>query len=200
MKLLDKLSKKPQYQTHAKITEFVFNNDKERAMYEEYKQLKGEEIHFYVAEHIQSNKYIEVAAAIQYDLRLKYILYRYVCFYEEWIRAILMNCNIKNVDFFLYKSVTLGDIQQLYFKNFKQIQEQKPDLKMISGNQFDSVRRLRNDVSHFKFLIFEMYDQSVRNIKTLQAVIPEHYMENLKKDINNCTSDWPLPPGLKITI
>ncbi|KAF5295720.1 hypothetical protein FQA39_LY12893 [Lamprigera yunnana] len=119
--------------------ELIFNNINEEKLYEKYKLLKGEEYHFYVAEQIGSNQYSDVAAAIQYDLKLKYILYRYVSFFEEGLRAIIMNCDIKDVDFFLDNRISLSDIQHLYFKNMDIILDTYPNLNIISQAEFNGL-------------------------------------------------------------
>ncbi|PPE06104.1 hypothetical protein [Williamsoniiplasma lucivorax] len=178
----------------------VFHSDAEQKMFEEYKYLKGEDYHYYVAEQLKTNEYIKIAAAMQYDLKLKYILYRYICLFEEWIRALLMNAGVEPIDFFINGNADLGKEQSIYLKNVKTIQNTFPETKMLSNAQFNLVRKLRNSISHFTPLIFEQYDYYVSAIKNLKNVLPAHFVDKIQDDVNNCNADWPLPPGLKITI
>ena len=68
--------------------------DKAKAIY--YLDVRGISEHIFVADYLQSLKaekvtYAEVATAFRYDKRIRRIIYKYIGFLEEYIRAYIVN-------------------------------------------------------------------------------------------------------------
>ncbi|ATZ18005.1 hypothetical protein [Mesoplasma melaleucae] len=180
------------------MIEIKFKNQAEIDSYNKYKELKGIEYHQYIANYLNTDEYSKIAAVIQYDLRLKYILYRYICFFEEYIRAVIMNCDIRDVDFFLKENVNMSEAQNIYFKNVTKIATKYPDRPTISRDDFDGIRELRNQISHFKPIILDNIIENQTNIYLLYKNLTKNYQAYFKNEINMCGSEAELVEQVKI--
>ncbi|ATQ35484.1 hypothetical protein MENTO_v1c03380 [Mesoplasma entomophilum] len=180
------------------MIEIKFKNQNEIDSYNKYKELKGIEYHQYIAKYLNTDEYSKIAAVIQYDLRLKYILYRYICFFEEYIRAVLMNCEIKDVEFFLKENVNMSEAQNLYYKHINKIQTKYGDRPLIPRNEFDGIRELRNQISHFKPIILDNIFENQMNINFLYNNLTKNYQSNFKNEINMAGNEIDLVDQVKI--
>lgn len=175
-----------------------FKNQAEIDSYNKYKELKGIEYHQYIANYLNTDEYSKIAGVIQYDLRLKYILYRYICFFEEYIRAVIMNCNIRDIEFFLKENVNMSEAQNIYFKYLNKIEACYPDRPIISRSDFDGIRELRNQISHFKPIILDNILENQTNINLLYKNLTKNYQANFKNEIIMCGSEPNLVEQVKI--
>lgn len=180
--------------------EIKFKDNNEKVLYEKYKKLKGEEYHFYVAEQIDSYEYSHIAAAIQYDLKLKYILYKYICFFEESLRAVLMNTQVRSVEDFLQNTVNLSETQQLYFQYKTIILAHDKHFTNLTVEEFGCIRDLRNQISHFKPLIFEKFNTSKQSMMILGKALPNEYKNNYINHVNSCKPDYEILNELLIRL
>ncbi|ASZ09086.1 hypothetical protein CK556_01790 [Mesoplasma chauliocola] len=180
------------------MIEIKFKNQAEIDSYNKYKELKGIEYHQYIAKYLNTDQYSKIAVVIQYDLRLKYILYRYICFFEEYIRAVLMNCNIKDINYFLNENTSMSETQQIYYKHKDIIEQIYPSKPIIAKNDFDRIRELRNQISHFKPIILDNIIENQTNINFLYKNLTKNYQANFKNEINLIGNEVDLLDKVKI--
>ena len=194
----------------------IDDTNKGKAMH--YLDVRGISEHIFVAEYLQSLKadkvtYAEVATAFRYDKRIRRIIYKYIGFLEEYIRAYIINkyedaySNISLTNTVLkninkspsfYEAViglTFGelisqvlllpndDINNLFHCDFSQ-----QNLRALVG--------LRNEVNHNRFLL---HNKSLRecqvgaiyqcslyaNILNLINHLPDGFAKSFVKEIND---------------
>lgn len=192
----------------------IFDNEKEHEHYDTYLELKGIDVHRYIINQLglDSNnkiKYKRVADTYRYDKRLRKILYKYISALEEQIRGqvsntynnpienkfkIKMDQSIKkqksNTTLFEYlESLNFSDLMNI-LNNFNDENKRImfPSIKEDKVKQkLENIRKLRNDVSHHNFIIF---DENIQlelkgRILDLYSVLNPFHKEFLKNSINN---------------
>ncbi|WP_027062947.1 DUF3644 domain-containing protein [Mesoplasma seiffertii] len=162
----------------------TFKNDAERLEYEKYAYLKGKQYYHYIAQELKNFEYSCVSSAIRYDLRLRYVLYRYIGLVEDMLKARIIDNQLDNqytLKNFLEKDTktSLNEINQIIIKtNANSEFETKENLEMI--------RELRNKIAHFTPLIFAAKEEVNQKIKALWAVIPNSHQEKFLKALKAC--------------
>lgn len=183
-----------------------------------YMDVRGVEEHLIVAEYLQNYKagkvsYREVATALRYDKRIRRILYKYIGYLEERIRAYISNrysgktdClkltyTVKNnlKTYSLYESLSEISFGQLILQSKKLTEEEKKELfsaDSINHKHLDAIIELRNEVSHNRFLLHRKFrpckntgyeEHSLRaNIINLYNHLPEEIRNSFAREINAC--------------
>ena len=181
-----------------------------------YMDVRGVEEHLIVAEYLQSYKagkvsYREVATALRYDKRIRRILYKYIGYLEERIRAYISNrysgktdClkltyTVKNnlKTYSLYESLSEISFGQLILQSKKLAEEEKKELfsvDSINHKHLDAIIELRNEVSHNRFLLHRKFrpckntgyeEHSLRaNIINLYNHLPEEIRNSFARELN----------------
>ena len=181
-----------------------------------YMDVRGVEEHLIVAEYLQNYKagkvsYREVATALRYDKRIRRILYKYIGYLEERIRAYISNrysgktdClkltyTVKNnlKTYSLYESLSEISFGQLILQSKKLTEEEKKELfsvDSISHKHLDAIIELRNEVSHNRFLLHRKFrpckntgyeEHSLRaNIINLYNHLPEEIRNSFARELN----------------
>lgn len=188
--------------------------DKAKAIY--YLDTRGIREHIFVADYLQSLKadkvtYDEVATAFRYDKRIRRIIYKYIGFLEEYLRAYLINHFNSNVNelettkvlFELLKKYKdlYPAVSQLTFGNLISQVKKLPishrnNIFMIDtkNKNLDALVGLRNEVNHNRFLL---HNKSLRsctvgknsgrslwaNITNLSNHLPENTKKGLIEEI-----------------
>lgn len=188
--------------------------DKTKAIY--YLDNRGIREHIFVAEYLQSLKaekvtYNEIATAFRYDKRIRRIIYKYIGFLEEYLRAYIINHFNSNVNelettkvlFELLKKYKdlYSAVSQLTFGNLISqvkklpISHRNNIFKIDTKNKnLDALVGLRNEVNHNRFLL---HNKSLRsctvgknsgrslwaNIINLSNHLPENLKERLTEEI-----------------
>lgn len=120
----------------------------------------------------------------RYDKRLLVNIFRYMSFYEEFLRAIIWNnCPQK----------TYEDLKNKYLKDViievLKIDSISDELWFYNLNKNkDYVNRLRNDVSHNKIILQTNLDDKnyLEIIRMFSDVLPSDYKVNFIKEIEDC--------------
>ena len=194
----------------------IDERDKNKA--KKYLDSRGICEHIFVAEYLQSLKtekvtYYEVATAFRYDKRIRRIIYKYIGFLEEYLRAyIINNYSTDTADLKITKilSSLLAKFKDLYlavnqltFGNLiSQVKKlDTSDLNKIFNNtnikykNLDTLVGLRNEFNHNRFLL---HNKSLRsctvgtnngrslwaNIINLSNHLPDNLKMNLQKEID----------------
>lgn len=136
----------------------------------------------------------------RYDKRLLINIFKYLSFYEEFLRAQLWNTN----QLILYKSLEKLCIRQMA----QEIINQAISLKRYSisddffKQNFEYVNYLRNRVAHNKIMLSSLYKG--KNLLDILNIffdcMPCDYRAGFKTDINTCKIRLNVPAALCITI
>lgn len=169
---------------------------------EKWLRVKGDEKYSQFADMLEK-KNIEVTWSrisdlYRYDKRLLINNFRYVSFFEEYLRAILMN----NSDDCLSK---YDDLEERYFP---ELMQKVAELnKEILCRYFDNtdlsdkvgpMRELRNRISHNKIMLHQ-YDLK-ETMRLFYRLLPQDYREGYRKDINKCVCGLDVDNSIAIMI
>ena len=202
----------------------VNKEDKERL--EKFLKSKGLFIHNKIKSKIEAFanndekiKYTQIASTYRYDKRIRLILYKYISYYEEYLRSILLdnfdnNLNqvfwIKQIQEKLEVNIQLERIlEDLSFRcligQIKKLPESiKSKLFLYQkhlNKNLNSVIVLRNAVMHNKFLLFYLgfgvcylnkkpSGSTLRhNIYNLASFLPYDVAKSFINDIQGCQND-----------
>ncbi len=183
-------------------------NEIDKARY--YCDLKGIDLHFSIFEYISSMKsgkvrYSEIATAYRYDKRIRKVLYKFIAFFEERIRAFISNGYSENLDKIewikpikkrldkgLKLNSALDDI--LFGELISQVillgEEDKNNLvkyTVYSDQNLRAIVELRNAVSHNRFLL--------NYLKFKDCIISNEKRSSLHANLLNFSSH--LSPNVK---
>ena len=180
-----------------------------------YMDVRGVEEHLIVAEYLQNYKagkvsYREVATALRYDKRIRRILYKYIGYLEERIRAYISNRysdktnSLSLTDVIrkklkkksLYESLSEISFGQLILQSKKLPVEEKEELYSIASvddKKLDAIIELRNEVAHNRFLLHRKFrpcknagyeEHSLRaNIINLYNHLPEEIRNSFAREL-----------------
>lgn len=196
----------------------IVEADKAKAIY--YLDVRGISEHIFVAKYLQSLKvekvtYAEVATAFRYDKRIRRIIYKYIGFLEEYIRAYIVNkyendysqiSLFKNANKSIRKKKNLYEfISDLSFGELKaQVlllpQNDIKDLfhKGSTSKNLKALVGLRNEVNHNRFLLHNRSLKECRvgsmkqcslyaNIVNLANHLPKNSSDAFVEEVNNAT-------------
>ena len=181
-----------------------------------YMDVRGVEEHLIVAEYLQNYKagkvsYREVATALRYDKRIRRILYKYIGYFEERIRAYIANrysdktgglsltdtVRKKLKKKTLYEALSEISFGQLILQSKHLPEEEKKELfsaDSINHKHLDAIIELRNEVSHNRFLLHRKFrpckntgyeEHSLRaNIINLYNHLPEEIRDSFARELN----------------
>lgn len=125
-----------------------------------------------------------VSNLYRYDKRLQINIFKYMSFFEEYIRAKLWNENIYK-DYKDLNKKTMNELIDYIYKNSNIIEKY---FSCIEKNKLLNVKELRNTISHNDIVIKCKKDQNDYKhiILDFYSVIPAEYKDGFKKDIYNC--------------
>ncbi len=188
--------------------------DKAKAIY--YLNSRGICEHIFVADYLQSLKadkvtYDEVATAFRYDKRIRRIIYKFIGFLEEYLRAYItnhFNTNVNQLETTNVLLELLNKYHDLYLAvsqlTFGNLISQVKKLPLSHRNNIfnidtknknlDALVGLRNEVNHNRFLL---HNKSLRsctvgknsgrslwaNIMNLSNHLPENTKKGLIEEI-----------------
>lgn len=204
----------------------IIISDEEKEKSTHYLRYRGVDEHEHVRQYIESLKgekvsYAEIATAFRYDKRIRRVLYKYIGLLEECIRAYISNKYSDKTNAFCKTSPTKNNLlkkqelsvalSELFFSQLinqaKRLNEK--DKKELFPYYFegfkqlprdlDAVVRLRNEVSHNRFLLdFKRLKKcSVgngsyslwANTINLRNCLPDPFKNQFTEDINECAKD-----------
>lgn len=125
-----------------------------------------------------------VSNLYRYDKRLQINLFKYMSFFEEYIRAKLWN----NENFKKYRELNrkyMGELIGYLCENEELLQNY---FNNINKKQLDNIREIRNTISH-NDIILKCHNGKKdykHLIKDIYFALPQEYKENFKNDIIKC--------------
>ena len=130
-------------------------------------------------------KWKTISDLYRYDKRLQINLFKYISFFEEYIRAKLWNSN----KFKKYKDLNEKNMNELIVylcRNKKLLQTNFND---INKEQLYNIKKIRNTISH-NDIILKCHNGKKdykHLIKDIYFALPQEYKENFKNDIIKCS-------------
>lgn len=191
---------------------------KEKENYEKYSKIRSKYaymiVYYALVKKNSRVKYKDVNSLVTYDKAIKYVLYKYLGTFEEYLKSYIFNKyelpeKDENIKHQKLKSKDLIEnknnddkVSKLYkkfnyslseIKDF--LKEKDKDFLNLSNNPgvyFDKMKKivnLRNDVMHHKPLLFDYESGSLaseRNnqISNLLELLPDNYKKGLVKNMN----------------
>lgn len=135
----------------------------------------------------------------RYDKRLLVNIFKYLSFFEEFLRAQIWN--ISPIGYRKLEEASLMDIMNTVIELKNSVNYIGFSVGVLESNK-DYINCLRNRVSHNKIIL-----DSVKNGKTLKdlllafkEILPESYRCGFTNDINNCKKNLQLPKSIIIEI
>lgn len=170
------------------ITKEIIDYDKHKKNIDKWINIKGEIKYLEFAKILKDINcectWKNVSNLYRYDKRLQINIFKYMSFFEEYIRAKLWNENIYK-DYKDLNKKTMNELIDYIYKNSNIIEKY---FSCIEKNKLLNVKELRNTISHndivikcerngndYKHLILDFY-----------SVIPAEYKKGLKNDICSC--------------
>lgn len=163
------------------IKKIKFIDDKEKSNFQQRVKNKGIHIYFDIISFLEKQNielnYHNISSIHIYDKRVRDILYSFIAFIEEYIRAKIIN----------KYDVKANDIKNIYELHFSEILFLVKKCEILSKSDYNSflknIKLLRNDVFHNKFILIKHskpHNKNIKKIKTLAL-----YLEKIKIDNTN---------------
>ena len=135
----------------------------------------------------------------RYDKRLLINIFKYMSFFEEFLRAQIWNMS----------EIAYSNLESAYLRETidKVIElKDKTDFREFSIDTLikyrDSIKYLRNRISHNKIMLTSKLDD--KNLEDLiiafKITLPESYRKGFSADINDCKKGLVIPQQLAITL
>lgn len=135
----------------------------------------------------------------RYDKRLLMNLFKYISFFEEYLRAKIWNLGVST-----YKALEKLCLKELIDKIIENKEKLTSIKDMIDSlaKYKDEINHLRNCVSHNKILLSsEKFDKNISElIIDFRTAIPLDYQQGFTKSINKSSYDLSVPEKLLVKI
>ena len=133
---------------------------------------------------------------VRYDKRLLVNTFKYLSFYEDYLRALIWN--IDKVNYNQLESSYLKEVIETILKKEKLLNIQIDFDSLKNGKK--AINSLRNRVSHNKIMLdFNSNDVNLKQaLIYLKNVLPKNYQNGFIKDINSCCKGLSVPENIKI--
>lgn len=191
----------------------VFQNEEEKANYEKYKKLKGEDLFYQIycilSESQSPVKYVTVSSYVRYDKNLRDKLYIYMATLEEYYRAQLLDAfdvlEPKKYEMHCYNQLnkdlikrTEGTPSVLYYAfqpDFGILMTlcREKGVSDISKNSQKLIKELRNETMHHALIMFgkaqttsrleEHFKEIEKRLNAFVQALPQEYRAGFLSDI-----------------
>ncbi len=133
---------------------------------------------------------------VRYDKRLLINIFKYLSFYEDYLRALIWN--IDKASYNKLERFYLNDVIEEVLKN-EHLLNTKMDFDNLKMGK-DAINNLRNRVSHSKIMLkFNLNNLGLKEaLVYLKDVLPKNYQYGFIKDINNCVKRLNIAENIKI--
>ena len=126
----------------------------------------------------------------RYDKRLLVNNFTYLSFFEEYVRAIILNHSENGKSYEWMHDRPFGELDAMLSKMDRKVVAQYFDCTDISA-KLDGVRLLRNDVAHNKIIL--LLPEYRKKMNDFYNLLPPDYRDNYKAKITGCTKDLDVP-------
>lgn len=170
---------------------------------EKWLALKGETKYLRFAELLMKNdipiKWESLRDTYRYDKRLLINIFKYLSFFEEFLRAQIWNIN--KATYRKVEKSSLSDVIDKILPIRDKIDYSGFSITALEQNK-DKINCLRNRVAHNKIVLESEKDGA--NIKDIlnafKSCLPKCYQQGFVSDINNCLCKLNVPSKLQIHI
>lgn len=151
--------------------------------------LKGEKKYLQIATVLEKHQipvtWKKISDAYRYDKRLLINCFKYLSFYEEFLRAKIWNNG--NIGYEELEKLSLAKIMERIIQSDDQKIRQEVDIKILNNSKY-LINHLRNCVSHNKIILNTIKDgKNIRAIlMAFKDCLPIDYRIGFSKDINRC--------------
>lgn len=183
--------------------ERIIDYDKHSSEIEKWLVLKGETKYLRFAELLTKNcipvKWESLRDTYRYDKRLLVNVFKYLSFFEEFLRAQIWNIN--KVTYKKVEQCFIAEIIDEILAITDKIDYIGFSIASLEQNK-DKINYLRNRVAHNKIILESEKDGA--NIKAIlnafKNCLPESYQRGFASDINKCVVGLNIPSELQIYI
>lgn len=135
----------------------------------------------------------------RYDKRLLVNIFKYLSFFEEFLRAQVWN--VSQVSYKKLESAFLADAIDEVITLKNKINYLGFSIDMLEKNR-DIINYLRNRISHNKIVLESKKDGKMLKVLliTFKDTLPESYRKGFVSDINNCACKLNIPSCLLIEL
>lgn len=135
----------------------------------------------------------------RYDKRLLINIFKYLSFFEEFLRAQIWN--ISQVVYKKLESAFLRDAVDAVIENKNNIHYEGFSVDLLAKNK-DSINYLRNRISHNKIILESNKDgKTIKELLiTFKETLPDSYKRGFVSDINKCINKLNVLPCLIIEL
>lgn len=133
---------------------------------------------------------------VRYDKRLLINIFKYLSFYEDYLRALIWN--IDKASYSKLEGFYLKDVIDEVLKN-EDLLNTKIDFDKLKLGKI-AINNLRNRVSHNKIMLnFDSNNLDLQKALVLfKDAMPINYQGGFIKDINNCVNKLNIAENIKI--
>ena len=188
-KLVDKLRNSEEIEIEVKIKKIIkkikFNNEEEKNDLIKRINNKGINVYLCILDFINENEldndYETLSSIFIYDKRIRDILYKFISYVEEKIRARIIN---------KYK-LDQKTISNIYRLTFGELIKLSKNLDIINDSEnkiIENIRVLRNEVFHNNLILIsngKINEKNINNIKILSNYLENKIRESFLEDIKN---------------
>lgn len=169
---------------------------------EKWLRVKGEEKYSQFANMLHDIEipltWENISDLYRYDKRLLFNSFKYLSFFEEYARAIIVRNSENPMECYdyIHSNGTFGQLDKQLLAIDKNMLEQYFDsVALIDGLQ--SVNVLRRAVAHNKIII----NEDCKDIFPIFcSLLPSDYRQGFKKDINSCDNKLCVPDKFQIKL
>lgn len=141
----------------------------------------------------------KVKDTYRYDKRLLINCFKYLSFFEEYLRALIWNNS--NSQYKSIEKLNLSEIIEHVFKQDGELENNLINLEVLKTFK-KQINHLRNHVSHNKILLTGSYDGEKLEVvlNNFKRCLPIDYQKGFVEDINNCIKCLNVPDKFKIEL
>ena len=181
------------------IKERIIDYENNKEEIDKWIALKGEQKYNEFAQLLEINgvdcTWDALDTLCRYDKRLLVNVFKYMSFFEDYIRAKVWNNGNKS-----YKSVESQELRET-ITVLGETKVRDEQLNFIVTN-VEYICKLRNQISHNKIMLLCEKDGKYLKelLKVFREALPKDYQEGFTKDINSCVKRLNLNSKMIITI
>ncbi len=182
------------------IEKVVIDYDNNAEEIKKWVALKGETKYLRFAKLLKDKgvlvKWVTLKDTYRYDKRLLVNCFKYLSFFEEFLRAQLWN--ISATTYQELETDYLLNIMTAVIENGDKIKHEGFSVDLLKDNK-DKVNYLRRRVAHNKIMLEGDSGYELNELlSALKAVLPENYKIGFVSDINKCVIGLNIPSELKL--
>ena len=181
----------------------IIDYDKYKKEIDHWIDLKGETKYLEFVNLLKENDeevyWEKVRDTYRYDKRLLVNIFKYLSFFEEFLRAQIWNTTGENYK--QWEKKCLFNIIEKVIALKNKFTYQEFSIENLENN-INQINYLRNRVSHNKIILTSKYESTeIKSILiNLKNTLPQSYKQGFTKGINSCALNLKVPEKLKIKI